>query len=132
MASHLEKCRDIQTDPYKYLYSQLEVIYQKPILGLLVFGGIGFGIGMVACITRSGQWNIVKQRRMPAGILTHILWSSLSGGGMGLAYSFLFSDRKGSQMHRIAKDEIRKIMMQRSNHKPFYPASALYTRRSSK
>jgi len=124
--------RAIEVNPYNYLYSQLEVIYQKPMVGIASFFGIGFCISMIACITRAGQWNIIKQRVLPTGLMSHAGWSVLVGGASGIVYSFLFSDRRGSQMHRLAKDEIRKGMMQRANHKPFYSFSDLKSRRSAK
>ncbi len=124
--------RKIQTSPYDYLYSNLEVIYQKPLVGVAGFVGFGFILGMIACITRAGQWSVVKQRVFPTGLLSHAGWSLMTGACFGITYSMMFSDRRGSQIHRLAKDEIRKGMMQRPERKPFYPPTALHTMRSPK
>ena len=124
--------RKLQTSPYDYLYSQIEVIHQKPMIGIAGFFGFGFIVGMAACITRAGQWSIIRKRVLPAGLLNYAGWSVVTGTLFSIGYSFLFSDRRGSQLHRLAKDEIRKAMMQRSGHKPYYPPTALLSFRGPK
>ena len=98
--------KDIQTNPYHYLYSQVELVYQKPLIGLGAFFVLGFGIGMAVGITRSNQWRIIRQGIIPTGLLSHMLWATIAGGGMGFAYSYILYDRKGSKLRRVAKDKI--------------------------
>jgi hypothetical protein len=113
--------KHVQTAPYKYLYSQHELFLSKPIVGAFASGVLGFWTAVGVLLSKRQQLGYIRRWILPSGLLNTFLSSAIIASLFAIGYLVIFADRQGYARHRLAKDEIRKVMMLRPDHFPYLP-----------
>ena len=109
----------MQHDPYKYLLTESEKQYSRNLPFRLAFNGLAAGGVGVYFLSRHQQLGRIKAMSISFDIVFGVAWRVLIGGAVADQVSRrMFVNYRGLQQHKMAENEVRKVMRTWPHAKP--------------
>ena len=113
-------CAEVQKDPYSHVLSNYEKQMAKQIPARMVFNAVAMGVASLYYLSRHNELNRVKRLVFSLDMIANVGARALVAGvAADVVSRKLFVNYARLTEHKVAVNEVKKIMRQAPNARPY-------------